>query len=163
MHFPALMKITLLVVGKTDEEYLNKGVAIYAARLSHYIRFSITEIQPPRNFRQLSPQLLKEAEGKLLLKYFEDSDHVVLLDENGKLPTSVEFSGLLQKFMNAGTRHLMFVVGGAFGFSDEVYLAANSKLSLSPMTFSHQMIRLFFTEQLYRAFTILRNEPYHNN
>ncbi|MCB9015608.1 MAG: 23S rRNA (pseudouridine(1915)-N(3))-methyltransferase RlmH [Lentimicrobiaceae bacterium] len=157
------MKITLLVIGKTDEEYLNKGISIYTSRLSHYIKFGMVEILPPRNFRQLNPQQLKEAEGKLLLRYFEDSDHVILLDEQGKLPTSVEFSGILQKHMNAGVRHLMFVVGGAFGFSDEVYQAAKSKLSLSPMTFSHQMVRLFFTEQLYRAFTILRNEPYHNN
>lgn len=157
------MKISLLVIGKTDEEYLNKGIGIYLTRLSHYIKFSLSEIQPPKNFRLLNPQQLKEAEGKLLLRYFEESDYVVLLDENGKLPTSVEFAGILQKHMNSGIRHLMFVVGGAFGFSEEVYLAANSKLSLSPMTFSHQMIRLFFTEQLYRAFTILKNEPYHNS
>ena len=157
------MKISLLVVGKTDEEYLNKGIGIYTSRLSHYIKFSITEIQSPRNFRQLNPLQLKEAEGRLLLKYFEDSDHVVLLDENGKLPTSAEFAGMLQKQMNSGIKHLMFVVGGAFGFSEEVYQAAGSKLSLSPMTFSHQMVRLFFAEQLYRAFTILKNEPYHNS
>jgi 23S rRNA (pseudouridine1915-N3)-methyltransferase len=163
LHFNVAMKITLLVVGKTEEEYLIKGIGIYKSRLEHYIRFNIVELLPPRNFRLLNPQQLKEAEGKLLLRYFNDSDQIVLLDEQGKQPDSVEFSGLLQKYMNAGTKHLMFVVGGAFGFSDEVYQAAGSKLSLSPMTFSHQMVRLFFTEQLYRAFTILKNEPYHNN
>lgn len=157
------MKITLVVVGKTEDDYLNKGIGIFKSRLEHYIKFGIVEIQPPRSFRLLNPQQLKEAEGKLLLKYFEDADQVVLLDERGKPPSSVEFSGLLQKYMNAGTKHLMYVVGGAFGFSDEVYQRAGNTLSLSPMTFSHQMVRLFFTEQLYRAFTILRNEPYHNN
>jgi len=98
-----------------------------------------------------------------LLRFFEEADQVLLLDENGRMHTSVEFSGVLQKFMNAGTCHLMFVVGGAFGFSEEVVQAASGKLSLSAMTFSHQMVRLFFTEQLYRAFTIIKNEPYHNN
>ena len=157
------MKITLIVVGKTEDEYLNKGIGIFKSRLEHYIKYGIVEIHPPRSFRLMNPQQLMEAEGRLLLKYFDDADMVVLLDERGKHPTSVEFSGLLQKYMNAGTKHLMFVVGGAFGFSDEVYQKATSTLSLSPMTFSHQMVRLFFTEQLYRAFTILRNEPYHNN
>lgn len=157
------MKITLVVVGKTEDEYLNKGIGIFKSRLEHYIKFGIVEIHSPRNFRLLDPQQLKDAEGRLLLKYFDDADQVVLLDEHGKLLNSVEFSGFLQKLMNAGTKHLMFVVGGAFGFSEEVYQKANNSLSLSPMTFSHQMVRLFFTEQLYRAFTILRNEPYHNN
>jgi 23S rRNA (pseudouridine1915-N3)-methyltransferase len=156
------MKITLIVVGKTEDEYLVKGIGIFRSRLEHYIKFNIIELQPPRSLRGLNPQQLKEAEGVLLLKYFNDADQVVLLDERGKLLTSVEFSGFLQKYMNAGTKHLLFVVGGAFGFSDEVYQKANYALSLSSMTFSHQMVRLFFTEQLYRAFTILRNEPYHN-
>lgn len=157
------MKITLLVIGKTEEDYLNKGIGNYLGRLAHYIKFDYVEIQPPRSFRQLNPQMLKEAEGKLILKHLAASDHVVLLDENGKTATSVEFAAMLQKLMNSGIRHLMFVVGGAFGFSGEVYQAAQSRLALSAMTFSHQMVRLFFTEQLYRAFTILKNEPYHNN
>ena len=106
---------------------------------------------------------MKEAEGKLMLKYFEDADQVILLDERGKSHTSETFAEWLQKRMNIGTRHLLFVVGGAYGFSEEVYAAAHGKLALSQMTFSHQMIRVFFTEQLYRAFTILRNEPYHNS
>lgn len=157
------MRITLLVIGKTDADWLNQGVEVYTKRLSHYTRFELVEITTPKQFKQLNTQQLKEAEGKLLLKYFEDADQVVLLDERGKNHTSEDFSVWLQKLMNAGTRHLIFVIGGAFGFSDEVYATANGKLSLSPMTFSHQMVRLFFTEQLYRAFTILRNEPYHNS
>jgi 23S rRNA (pseudouridine1915-N3)-methyltransferase len=157
------MRITLLLVGKTDTGWLQSAVDIYSQRLSHYIRFSLVEITPPKNTRQLSPPQLKEAEGKLMLKYFEDADQVILLDERGKSYTSETFAEWLQKRMNIGTRHLLFVVGGAYGFSEEVYAAAHGKLALSQMTFSHQMIRVFFTEQLYRAFTILRNEPYHNS
>ncbi len=157
------MRITLLLVGKTDAGWLQSAVDIYSQRLSHYIRFNLVEITPPKNTRQLNPQQLKEAEGKLMLKYFEDADQVILLDERGKSYTSETFSEWLQKKMNVGTRHLIFVVGGAFGFSEEVYSAAHGKLALSQMTFSHQMVRVFFTEQLYRAFTILRNEPYHNS
>lgn len=157
------MKITMLTVGKTDNNYLNDGIRIYIERLSHYIKFDVLEIQLPKNLKKLNVDQLKDAEGKLLLRYFEDADMVILLDENGKSYSSEEFAVWLQKQMNAGIRHLMFVVGGAFGFSPEVYSSAKGKLSLSAMTFSHQMIRLFFTEQLYRAFTILRNEPYHNS
>lgn len=157
------MKITLLTVGKTDNNYLNEGISIYIDRLSHYVKFEMIEIQPPKSLKKLNSDQLKDAEGKLLLKYFEDADKVILLDEHGVSYSSEEFSVWIRKQMNAGIRHLIFVVGGAFGFSTEVYTAANGKLSLSDMTFSHQMIRLFFTEQLYRAFTILRNEPYHNS
>ena len=157
------MRITLVLMGKTDASWLTTGIEVYTKRLSHYIRFDVVEINPPKNYKQLNPLQLKEAEGKLFLKYFEDADQVILLDERGKLHSSEDFAAWLQKLMNAGTRHLMFVVGGAFGFSEEVYAAANGKLSLSPMTFSHQMVRVFFAEQIYRAFTILRNEPYHNS
>ena len=156
------MRITLLLVGKTDAGWLQSGVEVYRQRLGHYVRFDKIEVTLPKNTKQLSPKQLKEAEGKLILKYVEVADQLILLDEHGKSYTSEGFSGWLQKMMNGGTRHLMFVVGGAFGFSDEVYAAANGKLALSEMTFSHQMVRLFFIEQLYRAFTILRNEPYHN-
>lgn len=156
------MKITLLSVGKTDNNYLSEGIKIYYDRLQHYVKFEVCEIQPPKQFKKLNAEQLKEAEGKLLLKYFQEADSVVLLDEKGKRFTSVEFARWLQKTMNQGTRNLMFVIGGPYGFSNEVYEAAHSKLTLSDMTFSHQMIRLFFTEQLYRAFTIIRNEPYHN-
>lgn len=156
------MKITLLAIGKTDDDYLKNGMEIFTERLSHYIRFNFIEVQVPKNLKKLNAAQLKEAEGKLIMKYFEDADVVILLDEKGKTYTSEGFSDFLQKNMNAGVKHLLFVVGGAFGFSPEVYEKANSKLSLSSMTFSHQMVRLFFTEQLYRAFTILKNEPYHN-
>lgn len=156
------MHITLLLIGRTEAGWLQAGLQEYSQRLHHYIRFNIIEVAPPKNTKQLASAQLKVVEGKLVLKYAEDADRLVLLDERGKSYTSQEFSFWLQKLMNGGTRHLMFVVGGAFGFSDEVYAAANEKLALSEMTFSHQMVRLFFTEQLYRAFTILRNEPYHN-
>jgi len=136
---------------------------IYFDRLKHYIKFEAIDLQTPKNLKPLNPSQLKEAEGKLLLRQFADADMVILLDEKGKEHTSEEFAVWMQKTLNAGIKHLMFVVGGAYGFSQEVYAAANGKLSLSKMTFSHQMIRLFFVEQLYRAFTILKNEPYHNS
>lgn len=157
------MKISLITVGKTENNYLIEGIKGYNDRLKHYIKFEIIEIQSPKNLKKLNPEQLKEAEGKLLLNYFEGADMIVLLDEKGNTFNSETFAAWLQKQMNAGLRHLIFVVGGAYGFSSEVYQAANSKLSLSSMTFSHQMVRLFFVEQLYRAFTILRNEPYHNS
>lgn len=157
------MKITLLTIGKTENNYLAEGIKIFKDRLSHYVKFEMLEIEPPKQLKKLSPEALKEAEGKMIIKAIQQADQVILLDEKGKSFTSEQFADWLQKLMNAGTRHLMFIVGGAFGFSDEVYVAANSKVALSAMTFSHQMVRLFFTEQLYRAFTILRNEPYHNS
>jgi 23S rRNA (pseudouridine1915-N3)-methyltransferase len=156
------MKITLLTIGKTENNYLVDGIKIFKERLVHYIKFEIMEIETPKQIRKLSPDALKEAEGRLILKAIQGMDHIVLLDEKGKTFTSEQFADWLQKLMNAGTRHLVFIVGGAYGFSDEVYQAANSKVALSALTFSHQMVRLFFTEQLYRAFTILKNEPYHN-
>lgn len=156
------MKISLLSVAKTDNNYLNEGVNEYIERLKHYVKFEFIEIQIPSKYRSLNPDQLKEAEGKLILKHFEGVDIIFLLDEKGKSFTSMEFATWIQRQMNTGIRHLMFVIGGAFGFSPEVYKAAHGKLSLSSMTFSHQMIRLFFVEQLYRAFTILKNEPYHN-
>lgn len=157
------MKITLLTIGKTENNYLADGINIYKDRLSHYIKFEIIQLELPKQSKKFSPDALKEVEGKLLIKALEGVDQIVLLDEKGKTFTSEQFADWLQKIMNAGTRHLAFVVGGAFGFSDEVYRAANTKVSLSALTFSHQMVRLFFTEQLYRAFTILKNEPYHNS
>lgn len=153
----------MLTVSKTDNKYLQEGVKIYYERLRHYIRFETIEVHLPAKLKSLAPEQLKEAEGKLLLKHFASADFIILLDEKGKSYTSEEFAAWLQKLMNSGVGNLMFVVGGAYGFSAEVYAAAQSKLSLSSMTFSHQMVRLFFTEQLYRAFTILRNEPYHNS
>lgn len=153
------MKISLLVVSKTDEPYLQAGIDAYTKRLKHYVPFEL-EVIPA--VKASTPEELKEREAQLILKRIEKADCVVLLDEHGKQPTSVGFSDYLQKKMNQGLRQLTFVVGGAFGFAPSVYAAAHDKLSLSPMTFNHQMVRLIFVEQLYRAFTILRHEPYHN-
>lgn len=150
------------MVAKTDERYLQEGIAIYEQRLRHYVNFEMEVIPALKDQKNASPEAIKEREAALILKRLEKADRVVLLDEHGKEHTSVGFAQYLQKQMNSGIRTLVFVVGGAFGFAPSVYAAAHDKLSLSQMTFSHQMIRLFFTEQLYRAFTILHHEPYHN-
>lgn len=156
------MKITLIQVGGTVDKYLKTGVDEYIKRLSFYTKFSIVEISDLKNAAKMSRDELKKREGAEILKKLNSEDHVILLDEAGKLYTSEGFAQLLQLKMNQSTRSLVFIIGGAFGFSDEVYERAQGKLSLSKMTFSHRMIRLLFTEQLYRAFTILRNEPYHH-
>lgn len=156
------MKITLLAIGKTDEAYLREGIETYRKRLVHYTSFEFVETQIPRKLQALPPALLKQKEAELILSHMEKADFTVLLDERGKTFTSVEFAGFLQQRLNQSVKNLLFVVGGAWGFNDAVYQKANLKLSLSSLTFSHQMVRLFFTEQLYRAFTILRNESYHN-
>ena len=156
------MNIKLIVVSKTDVPYLQTGIDEYVGRLKHYCDFELVTIPALKNLGKASPEEVKEREGQLILKQVEKSDMVVLLDEHGKEYGSVEFSEYLQKQMNTGIRTLSFVVGGAFGFSPAVYVAAQHKISLSRMTFNHQMVRLFFVEQLYRAFTILRHEKYHN-
>lgn len=156
------MNIKLIVVSKTDVPYLQTGIDEYVGRLKHYCDFELVTIPALKNMGKASPEEVKEREGHLILKQVEKSDMVVLLDEHGKEYGSVEFSEYLQKQMNTGIRTLSFVVGGAFGFSPAVYAAAQHKISLSRMTFNHQMVRLFFIEQLYRAFTILRHEKYHN-
>ena len=156
------MNIRLLVVGKTDEKYLQEGIEIYVKRLKHYVNFELMVIPALKDQKGASPEDIKSRESTLILKQLEKSDRVVLLDEHGTEHTSVGFSQYIQKQMNAGVRNLTFVIGGAYGFAQEVYEAAHDKVSLSKMTFNHQMVRLFFAEQLYRAFTILRNEPYHN-
>ena len=156
------MNIKLIVVSKTDIPYLQTGIEEYVGRLRHYCDFEIIVIPALKNLGKASPEEVKEREGQLILKQLEKADTVVLLDEHGREYTSVGFSEYLQKQMNAGTRTLAFVIGGAFGFSPAVYAAAHHKISLSQMTFNHQMVRLFFTEQLYRAFTILHHEKYHN-
>lgn len=156
------MNIKLLAVGKTDDKQLNDLINNYIKRLQFYIKFSFEIIPDIKNAKNLSEAQQKEKEGKLILNHVENSDVLILLDENGKQYDSVLFSEVLQKHMNSGIKQLIFVIGGPYGFSPEVYNRANSKLSLSKMTFSHQMIRLFFIEQLYRGFTILRNEPYHH-
>ena len=156
------MNIRLIVVSKTDVPYLQAGIDEYVGRLKHYCDFELVVVPALKNLGKASPEEVKERDGQLILKQVEKSDMVVLLDEHGKEYGSVEFSEYLQKQMNAGVRTLSFVVGGAFGFSPAVYAAAQHKISLSRMTFNHQMVRLFFVEQLYRAFTILRHEKYHN-
>lgn len=156
------MRITLILNGKTEEEYLVKGVSGYEKRLKHYLPFETIVIPALKNTKALSIEQQKEKEGELLFKEIQSSDKLILLDENGKEYNSVEFSGFLQQQMNSGIKNLVFVVGGPYGFSEAVYKRANGKVSLSKMTFSHQMVRLFFTEQIYRAMTILKNEPYHH-
>ena len=156
------MNIKLIVVSKTDVPYLQAGIDEYIGRLKHYCDFELVVIPALKNGGRLSPEEVKNKEGELILRQLEKVDHTVLLDEHGKEYTSVGFSEFLQKQMNGGVRTLAFVIGGAFGFSSEVYDAAHAKLSLSQMTFNHQMVRLFFLEQLYRAHTILRHEKYHN-
>ncbi|GAB1403011.1 23S rRNA (pseudouridine(1915)-N(3))-methyltransferase RlmH [Lentimicrobium sp.] len=156
------MKITLLVVGKTAESWTKHGFESFEKRLKHYVRFDYIEVVVPKNNRSADVNQQRETEGKLLMKYIQAGDLVCLLDENGEKYTSVQFSQWLQKQMNSGVKHLVFVVGGAYGFSGEMYQLSGHKIALSPMTFSHQLVRPVFAEQLYRAFTILRNEPYHN-
>ena len=154
------MKIKLLIIGKTNEKYLAEGISVYASRLSHYLPFEIEIIPETKGKQDISVQ--KEKEGEQILKRIKQGEHLVLLDEKGKMMTSVQFSNYIGQKMNTGNKALVFVIGGAFGFSEKVYRAANDAISLSSMTFSHQMVRLIFTEQLYRAMTILKNEPYHH-
>ena len=156
------MNIELIVVGKTDMKEVEALVAMYTKRLNHYVKFAITTLADVRNTKNLSAAEQKRMEGEAILRLVTDSDHLMLLDEHGLELRSIEFADLLQKRMSAGTKRLVFVIGGPYGFSDAVYQRANSKLSLSKMPFSHQIVRAIFTEQLYRAFTILKNEPYHH-
>lgn len=156
------MKITLLTVGKTDKEWVRKGLEIYSSRLEHYIPFTISEIPELKNVSALSRDQIKDKEGALILAAVKDSDDVILLDERGKEMSSVEWAAMLEGRMARGGKGIVFVIGGAYGFSGAVYARANAKISLSKMTFSHQMVRVIFTEQLYRAFTIIKGEPYHH-
>lgn len=156
------MNIKLIVVSKTDVPYIQQGLDDYLARLKHYCPFEMVVVPALKNASHLSPDEVKEREGQLILKQLEHVDQAVLLDEHGRQFTSTAFADYLQRSMNAGIRTLAFVVGGAFGFSPAVYAATPHRMSLSDMTFTHQMVRLFFVEQLYRAHTILRHEKYHN-
>lgn len=156
------MKIKLLVIGKTDDKNLLQLISTYQNRLQHYIKFELEVIPDIKNVKNLSQLQQKEKEGSLILQRLQPSDQLILLDEKGKEFRSVEFANWLQKKMNSGIKQLVLVIGGPYGFSNEVYTKANGKISLSKMTFSHQMIRLFVVEQLYRGFSILRNEPYHH-
>ncbi|MFZ4400508.1 MAG: 23S rRNA (pseudouridine(1915)-N(3))-methyltransferase RlmH [Bacteroidales bacterium] len=156
------MNVLLLMVGKTEEVYLKEGILIFEKRLRHYVNYQTIFIPSLKNTKHFTPDEFKSKEGDEILKQTAKADYIVILDEKGKSFRSVEFAGFLQQQMNSGSKNLMFIVGGAYGFSDKVYAIADLKISFSEMTFSHQMIRLFFTEQLYRAFTILKNEAYHN-
>lgn len=156
------MTIKLLGIGKTDDKTLQNLTDVYVKRLQFYNKFEIELIPDIKNVKNLDENQQKQKEGELILNKLATSDFVVLLDENGKQISSVGFSEFIQKRFNSGLKQVIFIIGGPYGFSEEVYNRANTKISLSKMTFSHQMVRLFFTEQLYRAFTILKNEPYHH-
>ncbi len=156
------MDIRLLTVGKTSVKFVKEGIEEYSGRLRHYIGFGIDCVADIRNTRKMTEQQQKEAEGKMLLGELTASDFVVLLDEHGAEYTSPQFASWLEKRMASGYKRIVFIVGGPYGFSPAVYERANTRLSLSQMTFPHELVRLFFTEQLYRAFTILRGEPYHH-
>lgn len=156
------MNIRLLAIGKTDNKALQTLIDDYTKRLSFYVKFDLEIIPDIKNVKNLSEAQQKEKEGELILSKITATDQLLLLDENGKTFSSVGFSEFLQKKMNAGIKTLVFVIGGPYGFSETVYQKAQGKVSLSEMTFSHQMVRLFVIEQLYRGFTILRNEPYHH-
>lgn len=156
------MKITLLTVGKTDKDWVRQGLDIYVSRLKHYIPFGIVEIPELKNVSALSKEQIKNKEGELILKNIRPTDDVILLDERGKQYTSVELAKIIQDKISYAGKDIVFIIGGAYGFSESVYQRAGSKLSLSKMTFSHQMVRAIFVEQIYRAFTIMRGEPYHH-
>ena len=156
------MRITLLLIGATDKNYLNDGIAAYQRRLIHYLPFEIRIIADIKNSRNLTEEQQKEREGKALLDLVSTGDELVLLDVGGAEVSSTGFANWIEKRMVAGTRQLIFVVGGAYGFSEAVNKRADSKISLSRMTFPHQLVRLLFVEQLYRAMTIIRGEPYHH-
>lgn len=156
------MKITFLTVGKTEDAYLKDGIDKYVKRLKHYTKLELVDLPELKNTKALTEQQQKTKEAELILKKISPLDHVILLDEQGMEFTSKQFSAYIDKKSINSTSSLVFVVGGPYGFDQSVYERANDKLSLSRMTFSHQMIRLFFTEQLYRAYTILKGEPYHH-
>ena len=156
------MKIVLLTIGKTSERYLVDGIQHYQNRLKHYMPFEIIEIPNVKKAKNLSKTELKKKEGLLITQYIQSTDYVILLDDKGKTSSSLEFAQKLESWLNSGKKRLLFVVGGAYGFSDEIYSKASKKCSLSKMTFSHQMVRLFFLEQLYRGYSILNNQPYHH-
>ncbi len=156
------MKIKLIAIGKTDNKELQQLILMYQNRLKHYIKFELEIIPGIKKVKNLSEKQQKIKEGELILKRIAPADEVILLDEKGKELRSIEFSNYLQKKMNSGIKQLVFVIGGPYGFSDDVYKKSKGKVSLSKMTFSHQMVRLFIVEQIYRAFTIIKNEPYHH-
>jgi 23S rRNA (pseudouridine1915-N3)-methyltransferase len=156
------MKITLLVIGKTDKDFVKRGIEEYQKRLVHYVPFELKIIPDLKNTKNLSEAQQKQKEGELILDKVKTGDTLILLDENGKEFSSVAFSKFLEQKMLSGIKNLIFVIGGPYGFSHDVYQKAQGKVSLSKMTFSHQMIRMIFVEQLYRGMTIIKGEPYHH-
>lgn len=158
----AVMKIILLVVGKTNEAWLKTAISDYEKRLGHYLTFQIEVIPDIKATKNLSEDQIKQKEAEYIHAWNKPGDFMVLFDENGDTYSSEGFAGYMQKKMNSGIRNLVFVVGGPYGFAKSVYDAANEKISLSRMTFSHQMVRLIIVEQIYRAMTILHGEPYHH-
>jgi len=156
------MQITLIAIGKTDKAELEELMAVYEKRLKHYIKFQMDIIPDIKNRKNLSEAQQKDKEGELILAQLQPTDTLILLDEKGKQYTSMDFAQFLQKKMNSSIKNLVLAIGGPYGFSDAVYAKCSGKISLSKMTFSHQMVRLFIVEQVYRGFTILRNEPYHH-
>jgi len=156
------MKISIINLGVTQEPYLKEGIALFEKRIKHYISFEMIYLNEPRHMKNQAENVQKESEGRILLSALEKVDYPVLLDVEGKRFDSVGFSQFIQKVMNKGIRHMGFVIGGPYGFSGEVYQAVPERISLSEMTYSHQLVRLVFLEQLYRAFTIIRGEPYHH-
>lgn len=156
------MKITFITVGKTEDAYLKDGIEKYVKRLKHYTKLEMTDIPELKNTKALTEDQQKAKEAELILKKITPNDHVILLDENGMELTSVQFANYINKRSVSSSANLIFIVGGPYGFDQSVYQRANDKISLSRMTFSHQMVRLFFVEQLYRAYSIIKGEPYHH-
>lgn len=163
MHKQVIMKIELIVIGKTAARYLQEGIDNYVKRIGHYVPFSLTYIQDVKSTKSLTEERQKQMEGEMVMAALQPGDFLVLLDERGKEFTSREFAAFIDKKMVMVPKRLIFLVGGPYGFSKEIYGRADYKISLSRMTFSHEMVRLFFTEQLYRAMTILKGEPYHHD
>ncbi|MCH5346694.1 MAG: 23S rRNA (pseudouridine(1915)-N(3))-methyltransferase RlmH [Muribaculaceae bacterium] len=157
------MKIIIVAIGKTTTKYISQGIDQYLDRLKHYIPVEIIAIPDVKASRSLSAEQQKEQEGRQILSKLQPGDRLVLLDERGTQPTSRQFAGMIEQMTNQGLRRVVFAIGGPYGFSNEVYTRADSQLSLSRMTLTHEMVRLFFIEQLYRAMTILRGEPYHHD
>ena len=156
------MKITLACIGKTDEKFIQEGIDKYLKRLKHYINFNIVVIPDVKNVKNMSESQQKEKEAELFMKQINNGDLVILLDEKGKEFRSIEFSNYLEQKMVSSVQHMIFLIGGPYGFADTIRERANYKISLSKMTFSHQMVRMFFVEQVYRAFSIMKGEPYHH-
>jgi 23S rRNA (pseudouridine1915-N3)-methyltransferase len=157
-----MAKIKLLLTGATSQDFIMQGMKEYTQRMSRYVNFEINEVVLPKKFRRLSESALKDSEARAVLKYIDDKDTVILLDEKGKQYRSVEFAEYIKKCMVQSIKSIAFIIGGAYGFSEALYDRANGIISFSDMTFSHQIIRVMFMEQLYRAFTIIHNEPYHH-